>query len=245
MLDYLEEKDNVTYIAVVITNKNNGKKLHIETNFFNGQQSTLSIRTEYHYDLITYKEVITDVLLPSEENNVTIHDVCRFCLKDCYYNCIYHGIIKKGRDGTETEYRLIWCIFFVLRILSLKFSSFDRCRSRGVRWMEWNDSGEKVCTYTYDAWGNCTATPVSSIGTNIYAQYNPFATKAIGFGSGFYSQSAPFQDSLELMKLDGSLKGLPSSAAGEFINRFRNAREFLSMPTSKMGYILFHTVLPQ
>ena len=107
MLDYLEEKDNVTYIAVVITNKNNGKKLHIETNFFNGQQSTLSIRTEYHYDLITYKEVITDVLLPSEENNVTIHDVCRFCLKDCYYNCIYHGIIKKGRDGTETEYRLI------------------------------------------------------------------------------------------------------------------------------------------
>ena len=36
MLDYLEEKDNVTYIAVVITNKNNGKKLHIETNFFNG-----------------------------------------------------------------------------------------------------------------------------------------------------------------------------------------------------------------
>ena len=107
MLDYLEEKDNVTYIAVVITNKNNGKKLHIETNFFNGQQSTLSIRTEYHYDLITYKEVITDVLLPSEENNVTIHDVCRFCLKDCYYNCIYHGIIKKGCNGTETEYRLI------------------------------------------------------------------------------------------------------------------------------------------
>ena len=64
------------------------------------------------------------------------------------------------------------------------------------------------------------------------------ATKAIGFGSGFYSQSAPFQDSLELMKLDGSLKGLPSSAAGEFINRFRNAREFLSMPTSKMGYFI-------
>ncbi len=40
------------------------------------------------------------------------------------------------------------------------------------------------------------------------------------------------------MKLDGSLKGLPSSAAGEFINRFRNAREFLPMPTSKMGYFI-------
>ena len=256
----------------------------------------------------------------------------------------------------------------------------------------YNESGTKVYTYQYDAWGNCTATPVSSIGSNIYAQYNPFryrgyyydselgmyylqsryydpavgrfinadesdylgtdnsligynlfaycdnnpvmnidpsgtfswkklsaivavtaiivvsvvatvatfgaasvagtiaitsaitiaakatevavlqgkkstqdgddasnviddmvnsvfdngakiigitpATKAIGFGSGFYSQSAPFQDSLELMKLDGSLKGLPGSAAGEFINRFRNAREFLSMPTSKMGYFI-------
>ena len=102
----------------------------------------------------------------------------------------------------------------------------------------YNESGTKVYTYQYDAWGNCTATPVSSIGANIYAQYNPFATKAIGFGSGFYSQSAPFQDSLELMKLDGSLKGLPGSAAGEFINRFRNAREFLSMPTSKMGYFI-------
>ena len=61
-------------------------------------------------------------------------------------------------------------------------------------------------------------------------------TKAAGFGSGFYSQSVPFQDSLELMKLDGSLRGLPSSAAGEFVNRFKNAKEFLSMPTSKVSF---------
>ena len=38
----------------------------------------------------------------------------------------------------------------------------------------YNESGTKVYTYQYDAWGNCTATPVSSIGSNIYAQYNPF-----------------------------------------------------------------------
>lgn len=63
-------------------------------------------------------------------------------------------------------------------------------------------------------------------------------TKAAGFGSGFYSQSAPFQDSLELMKLDGSLRGLPSSAAGEFVNRFKNAKEFLSMTTSKSSFII-------
>ena len=107
MLDYLEEKDHVTYIAVVITNKSNGKKLHIETNFYNGQQSTLSIRTEYHYDLITYKEIIMDVALPPEEDNVAVHDVCRFLLKNCCYDCIYHGIIKRWSDGTETEYRLV------------------------------------------------------------------------------------------------------------------------------------------
>lgn len=63
-------------------------------------------------------------------------------------------------------------------------------------------------------------------------------TKAAGFGSGFYSQSAPFQDSLELMKLDGSLRGLPSSAAGEFVNRFKNAKEFLSMTTSKSSFVI-------
>ena len=62
--------------------------------------------------------------------------------------------------------------------------------------------------------------------------------KAAGFGLGFYSQSAPFRDSLKLMKFDGSLKGLPSSAAGEFVNRFANAKEFLSMPTSKFSFVI-------
>ncbi|MCQ2428303.1 MAG: hypothetical protein MJ137_07910 [Clostridia bacterium] len=63
-------------------------------------------------------------------------------------------------------------------------------------------------------------------------------TKVAGFGSGFYSQSAQFQDSLELMRLDGSIRGLPSIAAGECINRFKNAGEYLSMPTSKSSFFI-------
>lgn len=38
----------------------------------------------------------------------------------------------------------------------------------------YNDSGVKLRTYTYDAWGNVTETVLSQSGTNYYARYNPF-----------------------------------------------------------------------
>ena len=38
----------------------------------------------------------------------------------------------------------------------------------------YNDSGTKVLSYAYDAWGNHTTTWHYSIGTNLYATYNPF-----------------------------------------------------------------------
>ena len=61
-------------------------------------------------------------------------------------------------------------------------------------------------------------------------------TKTLGFGSGFFSESAPFRNSLDLMKFDRSLRGLPSSAAGEFFNRFVNAKEYLAMTVTKKSF---------
>ena len=60
----------------------------------------------------------------------------------------------------------------------------------------YNESGTKVYTYQYDAWGNCTATPVSSIGSNIYAQYNPFRYRGYYYDSetGFYLTGTRYYD---------------------------------------------------
>ena len=60
----------------------------------------------------------------------------------------------------------------------------------------YNESGTKVYTYQYDAWGNCTATPVSSIGANIYAQYNPFRYRGYYYDSetGFYLTGTRYYD---------------------------------------------------
>ena len=60
----------------------------------------------------------------------------------------------------------------------------------------YNESGTKVYTYQYDAWGNCTATPVSSIGANIYAQYNPFRYRGYYYDSelGMYYLQSRYYD---------------------------------------------------
>ncbi len=98
-----------------------------------------------------------------------------------------------------------------------------------------NNNGKYTLTITADSdWMNATdrVYPIT-IDPPIYT-----SSSSSVLDLDFYSQSAPFQDSLELMKLDGSLRGLPSSAAGEFVNRFKNAKEFLSMTTSKSSFVI-------
>ena len=34
----------------------------------------------------------------------------------------------------------------------------------------YNEGGTKVCTYTYDAWGNVALTWVNSLATNLYLE---------------------------------------------------------------------------
>ena len=52
----------------------------------------------------------------------------------------------------------------------------------------YNESGTKVLAYTYDAWGNCTATSYTTAGTNLYALYTPFRYRGYyyDFETGLY-----------------------------------------------------------
>ena len=55
----------------------------------------------------------------------------------------------------------------------------------------YNADGEKICTYTYDAWGNCTTTITSAaslLERNTVCQYNPFRYRGYYWDSeiGFY-----------------------------------------------------------
>ena len=87
----------------------------------------------------------------------------------------------------------------------------------------YNESGTKVYTYQYDAWGNCTATPVSSIGANIYAQYNPFRYRGYYYDSelGMYYLQSRYYD----------------PAVGRFINA--DNIEYLGAGSNLTGYNLF------
>ena len=82
----------------------------------------------------------------------------------------------------------------------------------------YNESGTKVYTYQYDAWGNCTATPVSSIGANIYAQYNPFRYRGYYYDmeTGLYYLQSRYYDpaigrfinaDAEISDVNGELQG--------------------------------------
>ena len=58
----------------------------------------------------------------------------------------------------------------------------------------YNEDGVKVCTYTYDAWGNVTLTWVNSLATNLYAVYNPFKYRGYYHDTetGFYYLQSRF-----------------------------------------------------
>ena len=60
----------------------------------------------------------------------------------------------------------------------------------------YNEDGVKVCTYTYDAWGNVTLTWVNSLATNLYAVYNPFKYRGYYHDTetGFYYLQSRYYD---------------------------------------------------
>lgn len=90
------------------------------------------------------------------------------------------------------------------------------------------DSGEEIFSDMVDAiFGNAGKI---LIGTGI--------SKTSGFAGGFYTQSKIFNDAVQLIKLDGFHLGtFLGSAAYSVIDRFKHFGDYMSMSTSKMGYI--------
>ena len=85
----------------------------------------------------------------------------------------------------------------------------------------YSDSGVKLRTYTYDAWGNVTETTVNQSGTNYYARYNPFRYR------GYYYDT------------ETDLYYLQSRYYNPEWGRFLNADGYISTGTGLLGYNMF------
>ena len=105
--DYLDNSDGLIKLELSVVNKDNGKKLVIEINYFDGQQSSVAVRTEFENETVIYQEKIIDMLIPpSDADGRTRHDLARFVVENSVYNCIYRAVIADNEDGTETEYKI-------------------------------------------------------------------------------------------------------------------------------------------
>ena len=105
--DYLPAIDSVIKIVIILENTVTGKRLELEYNYFDTGQSSISYRTEYEQNQMTYKEQIIDMLIPpSDVDGKTRHNLARFVVENGVYNCIYRAVIADNEDGTETEFRL-------------------------------------------------------------------------------------------------------------------------------------------
>ncbi len=85
----------------------------------------------------------------------------------------------------------------------------------------YNESGTKVLSYTYDAWGNHTTTWHNSSGTNMYAQYNPFRYR------GYYYDT------------DTGLYYLQSRYYNPQWGRFLNADAYINANGDMIGFNMY------
>ena len=103
--DYLDNTEGLINIEIKVSD--NEKKLVIEINYFDGQQSSVATRTEYERETVIYKEIIIDMLVPpSVIGSVPLHRLARFTIENETLNCIYSVIISDNDDGTQTEYKI-------------------------------------------------------------------------------------------------------------------------------------------
>lgn len=85
----------------------------------------------------------------------------------------------------------------------------------------YNETGTKVLSYTYDAWGNKTTTVHNSSGTNSYAQYNAITYRGYYYDAetGFYYLQSRYYDPIN--------------------GRFINADSYASTGQGILGYNMF------
>lgn len=85
----------------------------------------------------------------------------------------------------------------------------------------YNESGIKVLSYYYDAWGNHTPNVLNSTGNNTYAQYNPFRYR------GYYYDT------------DTGLYYLQSRYYNPYWGRFINADVYINANGDLIGYNMY------
>ena len=95
----------------------------------------------------------------------------------------------------------------------------------------YNDSGVKLITYKYDAWGNFRTTTHNRSGTNAYAAYNPFRYR------GYYYDD--FYGCFDEYGMETGFYYLNSRYYNPQWGRFLNADGYISTGSGILGYNMY------
>jgi hypothetical protein len=105
---YLDNTQDVTKLALEIKNLSDAKALCIEKVFQNQRKSTVTTRSDYQNEVLIYREIIYESMLPRElVAKECACDVCRFVIEGDTAKCVYHGIFHYSEDGEEIEHRIL------------------------------------------------------------------------------------------------------------------------------------------
>lgn len=131
-------------------------------------------------------------------------------------------VVTCGAGSVAATIAITSAITFAAKATEVGVLQYKKSKADG-------DSGAEIFSDIVDAiFGNGAkiigATPLTKLG---------------GFVSGFYSQSSIFAYSLQLMKLDGfHLSTFLGSSWYSICNRFKHFGDYMSMSTSKFGYVV-------
>ena len=95
----------------------------------------------------------------------------------------------------------------------------------------YNETGTKLISYVYDAWGNFRTTTHNCSGTNAYAAYNPFRYR------GYYYDD--FHGCFDEYGMETGFYYLNSRYYNPQWGRFLNADGYVSTGTGLLGYNMF------
>ena len=107
LLQYVNDPTGVVKLSLKIENIASGKAIQIEKQYLNDQTATVTIRSDYENQVLKYRELIYEALLPKQLHlEGELYDLCRFVMTDDSWECIYHGVFLETDEGAETEYRI-------------------------------------------------------------------------------------------------------------------------------------------
>lgn len=105
---YLDNAQDVMKLALEIKNLSDAKALRVEKVFQNQHKSTVTTRSDYQDEALTYREIVCESMLPRElVAEGRAYDLCRFVVNGDTTECVYHGFFHYMDDGKEIEYRIV------------------------------------------------------------------------------------------------------------------------------------------